>query len=245
MNRDVFNERESGLRTIAGIRSHIDKGIEHLNLRYETFTRRFIKVISCARTFIDAGAEYGFYAYLAVKNMPSDGEIHLFEPEPVRYDLLKEFMAPYDNVEVYPQAISGRQSEIALYKPVRDGSCTVDRCLAQYRGKEVTPVKFKAETVAIDDLFGDRDVDVLKMDIEGAELFALEGMTSMLSKAKTRIFIEIHPDYIESIRRGGLKDFQAAIANHGYCCYHCDEHFLKPCPHIEGRAYLVPDGMEP
>lgn len=245
MRQDYFNERQSGLNTIAEIRSHIDQDNEHLNFRYEMFTRRFIEVISRAKTFVDAGAEYGFYAYLAVKYMPPNREIHLFEPDLVRYDLLKEFMASYSEVKVYPHAISAGRSEINLYKPVRCGSCTADKSLAQYKGKEITPIKFKAETVALDDLFGNTDIDVLKMDIEGAEILALDGMKSILSKAKTRIFIEIHPEYIESIRQGGLKVFQSSITDYGYRFYHCDEETLKPCSDLGGRVYLVPDGMKP
>lgn len=245
MNQNFPNEREIGLKTISEIRDHIDKNVEYLNFRYEMFTRRFIEVISCAKTFVDAGAEYGFYAYLAVKNMPPDREIHLFEPEPMRYDLLKEFMSPYRRVTVYPQAVAEGGGEIMLYKPISGASCTADSFLSQYRDKEVTPVEFKAETVALDDLFGNMDIDVLKMDIEGAEILALEGMKSILSKGKTRIFIEIHPEYIEGIRQGGLKEFQTAIADYGYRCYHCERDTLTRCAHIGGRAYLVPRGMEP
>jgi len=245
MNQDFFNELEAGRKAISEIRDHIDKNVEYLNFRYEMFTHRFIDVIRCAKTFVDAGAEYGFYAYLAVKNMPADGEIYLIEPEPMRYDLLKEFMAPYSRVKIYPNAVAEGGSEITLYKPVRGASSTADSCLSQYRDKEVTPVKFKVETVALDDLFKNMDIDVLKMDIEGAEILALEGMRSILSKGKTRIFIEIHPEYIEGIRPGGLKEFQTAIADYGYRCYHCERDTLTRCPHIGGRAYLVPSGMEP
>lgn len=245
MTQDFFNEREHGRTVIDTIRSDIDAGTEADNFRYENFAPRFIEILKQAKVFVDAGAEYGFYAYLAVKHMGSDRTIHLFEPEPVRIELLSEFMAPHAGVTIHPMAVSQGSGEAVLHKPKLTVSSTIDPTVAQYGDEALNPVAYTVPTASLDDMFADVDVDVLKMDIEGAEVLAFKGMRNLLAKGKTRIFIEFHRPYVESIEAGGMAMMQAMLDENGYTCYHCEGETLTPCDIERGRVYLVPPGLEP
>ena len=75
-------------------------------LRHESFTEKFIEQISKSHYFIDAGAEFGFYTWLALKYMPKDGKILAFEPEIERFIALEQALAPFDLVSVYPHALA-------------------------------------------------------------------------------------------------------------------------------------------
>lgn len=245
MTQDFFNERDHGMQVISEIRTDIDAGSEADNFRYENFAPRFIDSVKEANVFVDAGAEYGFYAYLAIRNMPKNGVLHLFEPEPVRIELLSDFMQPYPSVTVHPKAVSGSAGVVTLHKPKLTVSSTIDGAVAQYGNEDLTPVAYEVETASLDEVFKGVDIDVLKMDIEGAEVLAFEGMRDILAKGRTKIFIEFHRPYVESIRPGGMALMQTMLDESGYRCFHCDGEALIPCDIERGRVYLVPPGVEP
>ena len=52
----------------------------------------------------------------------------------------------------------------------------------------------EVQTVRIDDII--HEADFIKMDIEGAELGALRGMTQLLKKCNVTIIMEFHPPSI-------------------------------------------------
>ncbi len=245
MSEDFFNEREHGEAVIEDIRQAVDQGREAENFRWENFAARFVTAVSKASLYVDAGAEYGFYAYLALKHMPPGGEIHLLEPEPVRFELLSRFMAPHGNVFVHRAAVSDSDGELTLYKPRLTVSCTADPAVAQYAGEDIAPVAFTASGVRLDDMFWGREVDVLKMDVEGAEVLAFQAMDDILASGRTRLFVEFHHPYVESLSPGGMERMERQLQRHGYNCFVCQGNDMEPCGIERGRVYLVPSGLEP
>ena len=97
--------RERMIEAQQEIRQAIDNS-RWMDLRWcETFTKQFVKDIGECKLFVDVGAELGFYTYLALRNMPPDGKIIAFEPDPVRFALLKDFFGAYSNVNVLNFAV--------------------------------------------------------------------------------------------------------------------------------------------
>lgn len=180
-----MTELEYGLGVIDQIITDSVTGREHTNERWESFTGDFIEAIKNARVYVDCGAEYGFYIRLALKYGPPDIRIFAFEPEPVRFQLLIKAFAAYPNVVVQPYAVSNNMQQGMLVKPAVGYSGSFSM--------HIDGERIVVDTILLDDVLPNVTVDVLKMDIEGAEDLALLGGIKTIRRCKT-MFIEFHPD---------------------------------------------------
>ena len=229
------------VKMVNEIKLQVENDTWHGTLRHESFTEKFIEQVSSSHYFIDAGAEFGFYTWLALKYMPRDAKIVAFEPEIERFIALEQALAPFDSVSVYPYALAECEKNIVLYKQSKVHSATMDKNLSQ--AKDITPYEsFKSYAVAIDTFLSEDidSIDIIKMDIEGAEIFAFKGMQGMLSKKQAHIFMEVHGAYVESCYRGGMNIIREMIATNNYTIYTCDGLACTPSS-LTGRVYISPN----
>jgi FkbM family methyltransferase len=224
-----------GRDTILNIIETIDHYNEELAFRWETFSKRLLAAIQKSSVFVDCGAEFGFYTYLALRRSPAC-KIIAFEPEPVRFRLLDEFFGTHTKATFYPYALSDHAGTINLYKPNDNASCTVDKNLSQYDNLQMDADAI-VQTVTLDEVMGDMPIDVIKMDIEGAEVLALAGMTRILRIQRPQIFMEVHPKYIESIQRDGQHFMLGKLQDAGYIIVGK----AGPTQSLSGRVILVPE----
>lgn len=240
------NETEYAKEMVTTIASRISKGILEDKYRYEPFTERFIKVIKEAKSYVDCGAEFGYYAQLALRNMnPEKADITLFEPEPSRVEALKYIFKDHQNVHILPYAVSNSKTElISLYKPTVDRSATIEKNI-EYCSSVDDLKTITCKAVALDDFFGDKTIDVLKMDIEGAEIFAFEGMENLLAQKHTRIFLEYHSNIIGKMGEEKLKIIPEMLKKHSYKVYKCDGEAIQEIDYMSTRSYLVPGHLQP
>jgi FkbM family methyltransferase len=130
---------------------------------------------------VDAGAYPGDFTVLASRRIGSRGHITALEPDPENRAYLEEMLEINNvrNVIVLPYALC-KQTGTARFRHIRDNSA-----LARFteRGDELT-----VETRQLDDLRL-RKIDVIKMDIEGAELDAILGAVNTLSRVHPRLMI--------------------------------------------------------
>lgn len=172
--------------------------------------------------------------------MPSDGKIIAFEPEIERFIALEQALAPYDLVSVYPHALAECEKNINFYKQSKVHSAIIDKDLSQ--AKDATPYEsFTSHAVAIDTFLAEdiSSIDIIKMDIEGAEIFAFQGMEEILSKQKAHIFMEVHEAYVESCYRGGMNIMREMLKCNNYTIYSCDGCTCTRSS-LMGRVYISP-----
>ncbi|MBI5623647.1 MAG: FkbM family methyltransferase [Elusimicrobia bacterium] len=161
----------------------------------DTAEKRYLaETVRPGMTCLDIGANIGIYTlYLARLAGPS-GRVIAFEPEPENFALLRKNIIAnrYGNVECVPKAVSDRAGSASL------GFCEENR--GDHRlgaaGRRAVPV----ETVRVDDYFPPASrVDVIKMDIQGSELAAMEGMRRALAdNPGVRIVAEFCPALLET-----------------------------------------------
>lgn len=213
---DSSEEKAIGRLAIADMIRALESNDERRNFRWESFTEEFVRQIRTARVFVDCGAEFGFYMRLALKYGPPDIRIIGFEPEPARCELLVESFVDAPNVEVYPYALADTQSTLTTTKPGQGASITFAPTVRSERFPVAQQTKLEVESVILDEFLRDVDVDVVKMDIEGAELYALRGMCRLLAKGKTTLFMEFHPQYIAQLEPGGYEKLRQMLSDAGY-----------------------------
>jgi FkbM family methyltransferase len=138
-------------------------------------------------TFVDAGANIGFYTILASKIVGPRGKVLSIEMIPETAKILRRHIHANDchNVTLHEGALASKGGEFlsASIKPGHSGASSI----AQDFG--LTRVTVKTITLA-DILEGCDCIHLMKMDLEGAELGALEGLGNQLKKVRQLIFEE-------------------------------------------------------
>jgi FkbM family methyltransferase len=162
--------------------------------REAEFTSMIVSELKVADVLYDIGACIGMVTIHAAKAVGC--KVVAFEPD---YCYRSRLMANLtlnglDNVKVIEWAVSDTKGEVSLFTDGVEGNAPSLRKVGD-RG-QVT-----VSTDTIDNALTRNEIpypDVIKMDIEGAEILALRGMNKLLASvsAPRIIFIEIHPEFL-------------------------------------------------
>jgi FkbM family methyltransferase len=142
-------------------------------------------------TVVDVGANVGYNSVYASRRAGPAGRVVAIEPAADNVRVLRENIAVnrLDNVEVHELA-AGRAREVRdLF--LRGEISGVNSLFAQSVYARVTGVE-KVAVAPLDELVAG-SADVVKIDVEGAELDVLGGMTGMLRKPAIQLIVEWHP----------------------------------------------------
>jgi FkbM family methyltransferase len=142
---------------------------------------------------LDIGAHVGYYTLLMARRVGPRGRVFAFEPDPANFDLLRRNVAlnGYANVVLGPLAAADRGGPARLHL---SGDNAGDHRLYP-AGGEARP-SVEVQTVALDNYFAGYSgpIDLVKIDIQGAECAALEGMRGLLARqAHVTLFTEFWP----------------------------------------------------
>jgi FkbM family methyltransferase len=126
--------------------------------------------------FLDVGANIGYYTAIAARLVGSAGVVHAFEPNNSVRAMLNEniHLNSLTNVVVHAQALSDASGEVTFYESTWNANQGIS---SMFPGDALTHVTRVASTT-LDELvptFDGRSIDLVKMDIEGAEPLAIEG----------------------------------------------------------------------
>lgn len=158
--------------------------------------------------FLDIGANLGYFTLMAATTVGPMGRVIAFEPNPRNRELLTRSLAANDltNVELYPFAVSDRREVVRLATGVHDSNGRV--VAAGEGGAPTGSDPWLIEAVPLDALLGDLPrLDLIKMDIEGAEPKALQGMASLLRRHRPVIVTEFNPICLDLTSGMGAGDF--------------------------------------
>jgi FkbM family methyltransferase len=151
--------------------------------------------------FVDIGANIGFVSVLASKVVGFNGKVFSFEPSFREYTRLLEALTfnQISNVMPYNCAIADFNGEINLSVSKihtginRIGDHKLDNTNSKF-SKVLVPV-FELDSLLSFVMI--KKIDLLKIDIEGAEYNALKGASQLLKKGVIKkIVVEITPKYL-------------------------------------------------
>lgn len=167
-------------------------------------TRAFWDAIQPGMMVIDGGANRGGFSMLASRRAGSSGRVFAFEPEPENFAILRKALRRLSNVTVVQKAIAGATGNATLKLDSFHAGHSLTNAVATDRGVTV-PVTTLDDFVADNALPG---LDVVKFDIEGAELDAIRGMKRILSSTRRPVIIcEVHPPLLPENLRDALEPY--------------------------------------
>ncbi|MBC7964106.1 MAG: FkbM family methyltransferase [Steroidobacteraceae bacterium] len=176
-----------------------------------------------AECIVDVGGNFGWYSCHLQASMPVGGELHVFEPVPaVREELLKNLaLNPREGVKtvVTGFCLSDAAGEVVLHVPNKLGSAFASLRNQNYDGGFE---RVAVQATTLDSYCSENNIthiDLLKIDVEGAELQVLQGARAMLSAPrKPVLFIESEASIIDVFGRT-VQEVINYIQGFGYCGY--------------------------
>ena len=147
---------------------------------------------------VDVGAHIGRYTIIASKMVGSQGIVIAIEAHPANYDILKEniLLNKLSNVTSLNYAVHSRETLVKLYEPGQEEGFTIYNTIMTDRTSFNSQKYIEVKADTLDSLLlrnGIKQVNWIKIDVEGAEYEVLRGATNILSSSKDiSLLIEIH-----------------------------------------------------
>jgi FkbM family methyltransferase len=186
---------------------------------------------------VDAGAHNGFYTLLSALCVGEEGAVYAFEALPSNYMTLMKNVEMNKLVNVRPFNLAvGGQRESVRFNKFNDGIISAHGQLIV----EMVPLRDVVDT----------KIDVLKVDVEGAECQVLEGARSLITPS-TKIMCEVHPEQLGNFGRS-TSDVIELLSSFGGGVSYWHDGALRPVE--EGRdaiarqksfVFRLPEGWTP
>jgi FkbM family methyltransferase len=180
---------------------HVAPAYRHISWNPEEYDA-FRRAVRPGQTVIEAGANVGAYSVLFGQWVGSGGRVFAFEPDPQAFDGLRQHLALNDltsRVTVVPAAVTdGVEARVRF--ALGESSGISRRVLAsEPPAARLTDV----DAVSIDQFCARERItpDVIKVDVEGAELAVLRGARATIAAAgpSLQLFVEMHPQLWPSL----------------------------------------------
>ena len=168
--------------------------------RYEpSTTERFQSIVKPRMSVIDIGAHIGYYTLLAAKLVGESGKVYAFEPEPDNYSILTSNILAnnYENIIATQSAVSDQIGSTHIYLTALDSG----RHSIYRHGLPELGVA-QVNTTTLDSFLGLEGwphIDVMKMDVEGAEIAVFNGMSELMERCPNlQLLVEFNPSLLKN-----------------------------------------------
>ena len=199
---------------------------------YEPHLRPFITdFLRPGMTFVDIGANVGFYSILASRAVGPEGHVLSFEPnsENCRLVMLSARRNGLDNITMYPFALGDSNGHALFHTHLGsngglfndEGDALLDSTAV------VVPI------ARLDDVVT-HEIDLIKIDVEGAEALVMRGATGLIEKYRPTVVSEFSLEMLRRVSGVDGLDYLHYWDELGYSLHLCDResHQLVPIDNV-------------
>jgi FkbM family methyltransferase len=221
----VLTQTKRGVRLILDTRDIIMTPIVLLHGEWEPETSRaLLDILRPGMNFVDVGANMGYFTSLAGLALRGGGQVWAFEPDPVSYEFLADNVALnwlFEDIRLERKGVYSRSTTLTLFKREKYVGNTslgaVDAAdLARIMDQQIP---HQVEVVSLDDYFlpGGQRIDLVKIDVEGAEPHVIQGMAGLLrAQPGMRLLIEWSPGQIRDTMKLDPAPMMRTLREHGF-----------------------------
>ncbi|MGB0383344.1 MAG: FkbM family methyltransferase [Ardenticatenaceae bacterium] len=187
---------------------------------------------------LDIGAHIGLVSMPMSRVVAAGGRVYAFEPAEVNRGLLMQHLSDnkISNVVVLPYLVGeSEEDEVPFFEEEQPSglpSIVVVKNSDQFR-------QTSKKQVTLDSVCAEHGIlpEVIKIDVEGAELGVLAGGLKIIKQAQPQIYLSVHPKHIAQLG-SSLDELRLLIEQMGYDCltidgdpvaeFRRDEYLLQP-----------------
>jgi FkbM family methyltransferase len=190
--------------------------------KYEDFGRKhnigfqhWLKACEGKSVVFDVGAHIGLYSLPASRVVAPRGRIYAFEPSQSNREFFNKHIAynKCQNIVVEPYLVGESDAkEVEFYENEETDPMNA---LMAFKNSE-NYRKVLREQVSLDSFCQKNNLipEVMKIDVEGAEVLVLKGAQEILRKYQPLIFLSVHPSRIEKLGNSLTKLKELIWTNH-------------------------------
>lgn len=176
-----------------------DFAVRHSFPDEDPMLEAFVAALKPGDVVYDVGSFVGWYAIPAADEVGPQGAVVAFEPVPDTAQVLRKHLGlnmVADRIRLVEAACSNTTGEV--FMPVHSiketNLASGNGLLDVHPQKDLKADMIPVSTLRLDDFWrgSDRAPNILKIDVEGAELWVLEGAEVILRKARPLVFMELH-----------------------------------------------------
>lgn len=173
--------------------------------------RKFIKPGSAV---LDVGANFGQMSMLFSEMTGDNGVVYAFEADDFVFDVLKKNIEANDRQNIEPLfGAVFNESAKNLFFPKQDferfdayGSYGIDP--NAHTGRKVP-------SIAIDDLVFEKQISFMKVDVQGSDLFAMQGATRTIRSHRMPVLFEFEQQFQDEFGTS-FRDYVEFVDSIGY-----------------------------
>ena len=183
---------------------------------------------------VDVGANIGYMSSLFAARVGPQGRVEAFEPHPRIFARLSHNLTgartigtqrAASRIALHQCALGNRDGTAYLVEPrsfrMNEGASTMASADGGV-GDDAAPAGFEVPMARFDSVFGDREIALLKVDVEGFEAQVLQGAEYALAQQRIRNLIYEAHDCERS-------EVHALLSGHGYAVFGIGHDLFGPC----------------
>jgi FkbM family methyltransferase len=190
------------------------------------FQRTLCERLGPGAVFWDVGAHCGFFTCLASRIVGDEGRVVAFEPSSEnRKRLLGSVALNHGaNVDVQPFAVSARSGEVAMQRHSTSTTWHLIQQTAPDEEAALHEAEVKVSCRTLDELAKEFPLpDLIKIDVEGAEVDVLRGGRRLLHGHRPVLLVEVHS-------QEGPENAEALLDGYAFECVGDRRWLLTPVP---------------
>ncbi|MET3580224.1 FkbM family methyltransferase [Mesorhizobium robiniae] len=151
-----------------------------------------VSLLEPGNVFYDVGANIGFFSLIAARRVGSHGQVYAYEPVPRNAAAIRRSrdVNRLSTIQVFAEAVGAVTGDAELLLARHLGGAT----LANVSTPPDVNGRLSVRTTTLDDSiarYGLRPPTLVKIDVEGAEIDVLRGMTAALTAYRPKVICEV------------------------------------------------------
>jgi len=169
-----------------------------------------VELIRPGGCFYDVGAHIGYYSLMAARLVGQAGHIVAFEPDPANVAVLQENLSRnnFPQVDVIPAAVWKHSGRVTFQRSAAESSEVSSRrgAVVGANGEAPGSGRIRVEAVSLDDFVRDHRLpNMIKIDVEGAEVETLQGARNLIVRTRPILLVEVHHQLAASFLENQLR----------------------------------------
>jgi len=224
----------------------------HPRARFSVSTQTFFKGEHHVRTwlkerlkpgdvFFDVGAHHGWVSMWTLPLVGREGKVYSFEPSPANLSILEWHRAHnnFPHWTIVPRAVSDADAQEQEFFLVDTGDSPMNSLTTGVPG---TPLmsgrdirKTSVPTISLDTFCSEVGLrpNLVKVDVEGAELMVLRGAAKLLDESYPTIILAVHPHWLPTGQSSG--QIFELLTGYGYTVYDSERRLVD---YLQSGEYL-------